>query len=137
MRGDFVVVESPYGSEDKKIVARNIKFARACMRDCLLIGEIPFASHLLYTQAGILDDEKEDERFLGINAGLKLVENADRTVVYNNYGISKGMKYGIDNAEKNGRPVDYRTLPVDWEEEQNEIIRNHSDGGLWGIVLDK
>jgi hypothetical protein len=135
MKGELVDVESPYGNKDKSIVARNIRFARACLRDCLLREEIPFASHLLYTQSGILDDEKEDERILGINAGKALLKNADRTVVYENYGISTGMKYGIENAEKSGRPVEYRKLPEDWEEQQNEIVRHHSDSRLWRIIL--
>ena len=137
MKGEFVVVESPYGNKDKKIVARNIRFARACIRDCLLLGEIPFASHLFYPQPGILDDEKENERFLGMNAGLALVKNADRTIVYENFGISRGMEYGIENAKKAGRQIEYRKLPDDWEERQNEILSNHSDGGLWRIILDK
>jgi hypothetical protein len=89
---------------------------------------------LLYTQPGILDDEKKDERLLGIEAGLNLVKRADRTVVYCNYGLSTGMKYGIENAEKSGRPIDYRELPGNWEGWQNEIIRHHSDSGLWGIL---
>ncbi len=132
MKGEFVDVESPYGNKDKIIVARNIRFARACLRDCLLLGEIPFASHLIYTQPGILDDEKDDERTLGINAGKRLIKNADRTVVYDNYGISTGMIFGIENARKSGRPIEYRKLPENWEEQQNEIVRHHSDSGLWG-----
>jgi len=137
MKGEFVVVESPYGNKDKKIVARNIKFARACVRDCLLLGEMPFASHLLYPQPGILDDEKENERFLGMNAGLALVKNADRTIVYENFGISRGMEYGIESAKKAGRPIEYRKLSYNWEERQNEILSNHSDSRLWRIILDK
>ena len=92
---------------------------------------------MLYTQLGILDDEDNAERFLGINAGLSLVKSANRTVVYDNYGISTGMKYGIENAGKAGRPIEYRKLSEDWENQQNEIIRNHSDSKLWGIILDK
>ena len=121
----------------KEIVLRNIKFTRACLRDCLLLGEMPFASHLLYTQPGILDDENEMERFLGINAGFELVKKANRTVIYENYGISTGMKYGIQNAEKSGRLIEFRKLPDNWEEEQNRILRGHSDSKLWGIILDK
>ncbi len=136
MKGEIIDVESPYGNKDKKIVARNIRFARACLRDCLLKGEIPFASHLLYTQSGILDDEINYERILGINAGKTLIKNANRTVVYDNYGISNGMIFGIENAKKSGRPVEYRALPNNWEEQQNEIVRHHSDSGLWGIILE-
>ena len=40
----LVLLESPYAG----YVERNLAYARACMRDCLLRGEAPFASHLLY-----------------------------------------------------------------------------------------
>ena len=53
-----VIVESPYAGD----VERNERYARACIRDCLLRGEAPFASHLLYTQAGVLDDTIKEER---------------------------------------------------------------------------
>ena len=66
-----------------------------------------------------------------------MVKNADKTVVYENYGKSTGMVYGIENAEKAGRLVEFRKLRDNREEEQNELTRNHSDGGLWGIILDK
>ena len=102
----LVIIESPYAGD----VERNIEYARLCMRDCFLRGEYPFASHLLFTQDGILDDNIQEERTLGINAGLEWGKNAKKTVVYTDYGISKGMQYGIDNAIKNNRKIEYRTL---------------------------
>lgn len=51
-----VILESPYAGE----IDRNIRYARACVRDSLLRGESPIASHLLYTQSGILDDDIEE-----------------------------------------------------------------------------
>jgi hypothetical protein len=38
------VVESPFAGD----VVGNIAYARRCIRDCLLLGEAPIASHLLY-----------------------------------------------------------------------------------------
>lgn len=46
-----VVLESPYAGKDKEEVERNTRYARACVRDCIIHGDAPFASHLLYTQA--------------------------------------------------------------------------------------
>lgn len=46
-----VILESPFAGH----VESNIEYARACIRDSLLRGEAPLASHLLYTQPGILD----------------------------------------------------------------------------------
>ena len=48
-----VILESPYAGD----IERNVAYARAAMRDSLLRGEAPIASHLLYTQPGVLDDQ--------------------------------------------------------------------------------
>ena|SRR6478736_6305327 len=103
----LVIVESPYAGD----IEANVEYARACVRDSLSRGEAPIASHLLYTQPGILKDEVPAERQWGIDAGLAWGSQAEATVVYTDRGISGGMKYGIANAEKAGRPVEYRTVP--------------------------
>ena len=103
----LVIIESPYTGNIKY----NLKYARACMVDCLGRGEAPFASHLLYTQEDILDDDIPEERNLGIQVGLAWANEADATVVYTDLGISNGMQEGISNALKVSRPVEYRTLP--------------------------
>ena len=69
-----VIVESPYAGD----VATNIAYARAAVRDCLMRGEAPIASHLLFTQPGILDDDVADERRLGIEAGLSWLDVAGK-----------------------------------------------------------
>lgn len=107
-----VILESPYAGATPEEIATNVRFARACVRDCLLRGEAPIASHLLYTQEGILRDEVPEERELGIQAGLAWGREAKRTVVYTDRGISRGMRYGIERAEREGRPVEYRQLDL-------------------------
>lgn len=102
----LVILESPYAGD----IAENVTYARACLRDSLLRGEAPIASHLLYTQPGVLCDEVPAERAHGIEAGLAWGRVADATVVYTDRGISRGMRYGIAAAEKAARPVEYRTL---------------------------
>lgn len=101
-----VILESPYAGD----IATNERYARACMHDCLIRGEAPFASHLLYTQPGILRDDITNERELGIDAGLVWGAAAEATVVYLDRGVSKGMKLGIENAKLAGRPIEYRKL---------------------------
>jgi len=113
-----VILESPFGGD----VKRNIAYARACIRDCLCRGEAAIASHLLYTQPGILDDNVPEERKLGIEAGLAWGSAAEKSVVYTDFGMSRGMEYGVKRAEAEGRPVEFRTLPkeklamLDWKE---------------------
>lgn len=101
-----VILESPFAGD----VEANIAYARECLRDCLLRGEAPIASHLLYTQPGVLDDDVPAERQHGIDAWLAWGAVADATVVYCDRGISRGMKYGIANADAAGRPVEMRWL---------------------------
>lgn len=101
-----VIIESPYAGD----IEQNINYARLCMRDSFMRGELPFASHLLYTQKGILDDTIPSERQLGIDAGLFWGLFADATVVYTDKGISPGMRYGIISAENAGREIVYRSI---------------------------
>lgn len=105
----LVLIESPYAGD----VEANLTYLRAAMRDCLLRGEAPFASHALYTQAGVLDDTLPAERALGIEAGLCWGARAAKTVVYQDRGISAGMQYGIDRARKERREVEFRSILAD------------------------
>lgn len=113
----LVSIESPYAGKTEEEIKRNIRYARICMLDCLKRGEAPIASHLLYTQ--VLDDNIPEERSLGIEAGFTWNKHAEATVVYTDLGIGKGMKEGIERAKKEGRSVEYRTLPG-WNELLNE-----------------
>lgn len=111
-----VIVESPYAATSRRrIVAfmqrwRNRRYARQCVRDALRRGEAPIASHLLYTQPGILRDHVPLERKLGIEAGLAWRSVAEASVVYTDRGVSVGMRYGIEAARSAGLPIEYRTL---------------------------
>ncbi len=107
----LVILESPFAGD----VERNVRYARACLRDCLLRGEAPIASHLLYTQPGVLDDLAKTERALGIAAGLAWGRVADLTVVYTDLGITAGMNEGIESARRDGRSIQMRRLPEDWD----------------------
>lgn len=106
----LVIVESPYAGD----VAKNEEYARACLADCLQRGEAPFASHLLYTQPGVLDDKISDQRKLGIEAGLAWGSAATLTAVYTDRGISKGMQQGISSASNYCRSIEFRTLGGKW-----------------------
>lgn len=102
----LVILESPYAGE----VEANVAYARACVRDSLLRGEAPIASHLLYTLPGILNDLDAAERQHGIDAGLAWRAVPQASVVYTDRGISTGMEYGIAAARAASIPVEFRTL---------------------------
>lgn len=104
----LVVLESPYSGD----VKANVAYARAAVADSLARGEAPIASHLLYTQPGILDDDDPSERALGIAAGHAWIGVAAKVVVYTDLGISAGMEAGIAAARSwvHEVPIEYRTL---------------------------
>ena len=102
-----VILESPYAGD----LETNLAYARAALRDCLNRGEAALASHLLYTQEGVLDDTQPLERAIGMQAGFAWSEFAEASVVYIDLGISPGMQYGIDRAGREGRAVEFRSLP--------------------------
>lgn len=109
----LVVIESPYAGD----IPRNVRYARACMADSLRRGEHPIASHLLYTQPGILRDEVPGERRLGIDAGLAWAAKADAVVFYTDLGWSPGMRAAEAHYRVAG-PIQYgyeRTIGMDWD----------------------
>lgn len=106
----LVIIESPYNADTAEGVEANIEYARRCVFDSLSKNEAPIASHLLYTQPGILDDRIPAERSKGIEAGLAWRKVAEASVAYVDHGITVGMRYGIEAALRAGIPVEYRRL---------------------------
>lgn len=106
-----VLIESPFAAPTPEGQEEHIRYARACLKDSLSRHEAPLASHLLYTQPGVLDDNIPEERQWGIDAGVEWYKVAESCIVYTDCGISAGMKYGIARAEAQGLPVEYRTVP--------------------------
>lgn len=104
----LVIIESPFAGD----VEANIAYARKCVADSVHRGEAPIASHLLFTQPGILNDDIPGERKLGIEAGLAWYRVADKCAVYMDRGESGGMRTGIACAHSYGVPVEVRTIEV-------------------------
>lgn len=107
----LVVLESPYAGDTDA----NAIFARSCVADCLSRGESPIASHLLYTQPGVLVDNDPAQRALGIAAGHAWLRRADAAVFYVDLGFSKGMLEGRAAAVRLGTVIEFRSLDgVTW-----------------------
>jgi hypothetical protein len=81
------------------------------LEDSLKRGEAPILSHLLYTQ--VLNDNIEEERNQGVDAGLAWLEVAERHVFYIDFGLSKGMKKALDKSNKAGRVVIFRKILIE------------------------
>lgn len=127
-----VIVETPYrryriaALDDDHL---NLRYLRAAMRDSFARGEAPFASHALYAQTGILNDDDDAERRLGMLAGFAWGEAAEATVVYVDLGISAGMQEGIKRARRCGRPVEQRSL-AEWADKKRPAEAGHSSATL-------
>lgn len=106
-----VILESPYAAPDSAGIQRNLDYARACLRDCIERGEAPIASHLLYTQPGVLRDEEPRERLWGIEAGLVWGEVAEAAVFYVDLGWSQGMLQARERHRDLGTLIEERGLP--------------------------
>lgn len=103
-----VIIESPFAGDEPA----NIAYARAAVHDSLMRSEAPFASHLIYTQPGILDGAIEDERACGIEANLNWLDCADLVAVYTDRGVTPGMHLAINAAKHAGKTVEERSLPA-------------------------
>jgi len=128
-----VVIESPYAGKDDIEVERNLMYLRACLRDSLMRGEAPYASHGLYTQPGVLDDNVPEERRLGMHAGKWIGQHMDWTVVYDDFGISPGMEDAL-NYKKNGYQYETRQIDPDvvedikrWEQNKRGSKKAHEE----------
>lgn len=102
----LVIIESPFAGD----ISANIAYARRAMADSLKRGEAPIASHLLYTQEGILNDSIPEERKLGIAAGLAWREVSDLRVFYVDKGWSNGMIAARNLYRQEKMPYELRAL---------------------------
>ncbi len=112
----LVIVESPFAGKSAdpeayaREVAENVAYARRAVADCARRGEAPIASHLLFTQPGILDDKKPEERKTGIECGLAWGRVADYAVFYIDRGMSPGMQKAENFYRQNDIQIRKRRL---------------------------
>ena len=122
-----VVIESPYAGH----VDRNVAYARQAMRDSIMRGEAPIASHLIYTQPGILHDDVLSERETGIKAGFAWWSVADLIVFYSDLGWSPGMTQALARCVDERRPFEVRNIVSGkvWHSDKGPIVDAILDGG--------
>lgn len=146
-----VVYESPFASTDFDTFARNIAYARLLIREGATgYNEAGIASHVIWTQPGILRDTVESERNLGIACGIVFANMAKQGIIGHIYGIdlgwSKGMLRSKEYVLANGGEIVERRLAghatafgesnpgerffsrLDFEFALDEIIREDYEG---------
>ena len=104
----FVIVESPYGSDAADVVAANVAYANEACFDCLRRFEVPYASHLFFSP--FLNDNKPEERRLGIRAGYAMWTGAAKVVLYLDLGMSTGMNLALEHAKRIGMRYETRYI---------------------------
>lgn len=136
----ITIIESPYAGN----VERNLRYVRACMRDCFDRGEIPYASHALYTQPGVLDDDKSEEREKGIAAGLDMLSAVHQAApvavslthaFYTDLGWSSGMNRARNFTVLHlNHRIEERTLGGEWAEPERFYLLSTKHGFVGNAV---
>lgn len=137
-----VIIESPYNATTTEGVKANIEFVRACCLDATRRGEVPFASHLFFTQ--FLNDQDPAEHKLGIEMGYDFWEKADLIVFYMDRGMSPGMKEALAKAFTEGKPYEQRWLKTRPAKQTGELNQQYEPsrleqkpGAMTPVDLDK
>ncbi|HYT46331.1 MAG TPA: hypothetical protein VEP90_28635 [Methylomirabilota bacterium] len=106
-----VIIESPFMRNKTRTQEQHEHYARLAVRDAVLRGEAPIASHLLLTQKGILNDDVPEERTLGIEAGLAWMDCAEASIFYTDCGWSSGMIAALKRCQaKEGYLIEFRSI---------------------------
>jgi len=100
----LVSLQSPYAGD----INRNTEYAWRALHHSIMLGEAPFASHLLYGL--LLDDSNPHERKIGLSCDHAFLAKCDIVAVYNDFGVSAGMEEAIDLAHKLGIQIDLRYI---------------------------
>lgn len=103
-----VFIASPFAGDH----ATNVEYARAATLDSLRRGEAPYTPHLLYPQLFPIegDDNSPEDRRLGMRAGKAVLARCDVLAVYEDLGVSTGMRSEITFASENGIRIERRRI---------------------------
>jgi hypothetical protein len=115
-----VIIESPYRGANQAERLRNASYLKRCIRDCIMHNESPYASHGLLP--GALDEDKAQERLLGIQAGYEWWFAAEAIIFYVDYGWSTGMTIARERCGQLGMSIEIRTLPAPDDIPLNDLI---------------
>lgn len=111
-----VIIESPFGHApdagtaraDRPTFAENVAYLHAALRDSLMRGEAPFASHALYPL--VLEDASPPQRVMGMEAGFAWGDVAHFAAVYVDLGWTPGMREGAKRWTQRGMRVVERRI---------------------------
>lgn len=99
-----IYVVSKYAGNTGSNIRNAVKYCRYVIAE----GGMPIASHLLYPASGILRDEIEAEREMGLMFGLALLGICDEVWVFGD--VSPGMETEIKEARRLNKPVMFKEV---------------------------
>lgn len=104
----LVIIESPYRAETESNFERNLFYLDLAIRDSIIRGESPYASHKILP--GALRDDLPDERDLGIRCGYAWWRAASLVAFYTDLGWSEGMRRSLVRAKTQNIKVEMRKI---------------------------
>ena len=115
MKKKIVYICSPLRGDYEK----NIQAARDICREAMekYPDVVPIAPHVYFTQ--FLDDTKPNERSLGMEAGIELLDMCDEIWVYGIDNPSEGMQQEMEYALKHGIKI-YNGYHIDLVKEVSQ-----------------
>lgn len=108
-----IVIESPFKATEEHSNEVHRAYLERCLRDAVLRGETPYASHKMLTDA--FNDCDPVERRIGINAGLAMARQlvlagTAQAIFYIDYGWGEGMHGARDLYQKLGISYENRSI---------------------------
>ncbi len=98
-----IYVCSPFRGDTKEEGQRNVDYAVELTAELLRTMYYPITPHLYITAC--LNDADPEERRIGMDAALALLDKCDAVMVGIRYGISEGMAAEITKAKRMGIPI--------------------------------
>lgn len=111
-----VYICSQYGSQGNK--QNNLELAKLFCMNVLEGGHVPICPHLFLCQ--VLNDDVNSQRECGLNAGLRMLEDADMLMVCSR--LSEGMKAEIEKAWEMEIPVEIMDMRAIYGEDQAAAV---------------
>lgn len=104
----LVIIESPFSGPDEAEREHKYAYRQLCIRDSIIRGESPYASHQMLTDA--LNDDIPSERDIGIRAGYAWWRAASIVAFYTDLGWSEGMCKAWKRARTMNIKIEERKL---------------------------
>lgn len=105
MKRKVIYIASRYSADFKEQFEEQLKITKEISREVVLAGHEVIVPHLYYPT--FLDDDNEEERLIGTQSAIRLLDVCDVLFVHIGLGISKGMDAEIGVAKEKGMIIAY------------------------------